>query len=213
MSKITYTNKVTLNDYPDIANINKCTAGDLNEIKTVVNENDDNVGDLTNLNTTNKTNIVSAINEVNTALNTVSIAKLRTNGQMIIESSDPKIIRGIWTNEFQLGDYTCDVANDRIIVRNTEVLEITGATGGIGPAWNRIIVRDDNDDDVEIGNANSILCTETGYWFFPLPVSYYKLDKTKTYYVYLYCVGYNGTFHLNYGMGDKGTVITARKIK
>ena len=79
MSKITYTNKVTLNDYPDIANINKCTAGDLNEIKAVVNENDDNVGDLTNLNTTTKTNIVSAINEVNTALNTVSIAKMITN--------------------------------------------------------------------------------------------------------------------------------------
>jgi len=64
MSKITYTNKVTLNDYPDIANINKCTAGDLNEIKTVVNENDDNVGDLSNLTTPNTNDIVSAINSI-----------------------------------------------------------------------------------------------------------------------------------------------------
>lgn len=153
------------------------------------------------------------IEHLSDELGTFSIAKLRTNGQMIIESSNPQIIRGIWTNEFQVGDYTCDIENDRIIVRNTEVLEISGATGGIGPAWNRIIIRDDDDNGVEIGNANSILCTETGYWFFPLPTSYYKLDKTKTYYVYLYCAGYNNTFQLNYGMGDKGTVITARKVK
>lgn len=63
MSKITYTNKVTLNDYPDIANINKCTADDLNEIKTVVNANDDNVGNLADLDTSDTSSVVDAINE------------------------------------------------------------------------------------------------------------------------------------------------------
>lgn len=65
MAKITYENKVALNVNPDIADINKCNASDLNEVKSVVNENDDNMGLLSNLNTTNKNNLVGAINEVN----------------------------------------------------------------------------------------------------------------------------------------------------
>ena len=214
MSKITYTNKVTLNDYPDIANINKCTADDLNEIKTVVNANDDNVGDLSNLNTTTKTNIVSAINEVNTSLNTVSIAQLMSNGEVTVPANTEIKITGIWTAAFQFGDYTCDVANSRIVVTNTEILETSGLTGGAGKSWNGIVIKDENGQNVNEGNNYRVLNTNgEDYWSLPFPTSYYNLDKTKTYYVYLYCVGYNGTFQLNYGMGDKGTVITARKIK
>lgn len=41
MSKITYTNKVALNENADIPNVNKITDSDMNEIKTVVNNNDD----------------------------------------------------------------------------------------------------------------------------------------------------------------------------
>ena len=41
MAKITYTNKVALNELPSIADINKVKAGDMNEIKSVVNENAD----------------------------------------------------------------------------------------------------------------------------------------------------------------------------
>lgn len=37
MAKITYTNKVTLNPQPSIADENKVTSGDMNEIKNVVN--------------------------------------------------------------------------------------------------------------------------------------------------------------------------------
>lgn len=80
MAKITYTDKVALNENTAIQDINKVKAEDLNEIKTVVNTNDDettqntqkittieqNIGDLTSLNTTNKENLVDAINEVNT---------------------------------------------------------------------------------------------------------------------------------------------------
>lgn len=71
MAKITYENKVALNVNSDIANVNKCNATDLNEIKEVVNTNDDNttnnsnaIGNLSNLNTISKDNLVSAINEV-----------------------------------------------------------------------------------------------------------------------------------------------------
>lgn len=64
MAKITYTNKVTLNEQPSVADINKVTDDDMNEIKNVVNTNDDNVGDLSNLKTTTKTSVVGAINEM-----------------------------------------------------------------------------------------------------------------------------------------------------
>ena len=39
MSKITYTDKVTLNENPNVADINKVKASDMNEIKQVVNAN------------------------------------------------------------------------------------------------------------------------------------------------------------------------------
>lgn len=57
-------NKVTLNENPDIPDENKVKASDMNEIKEVVNENDNNIGDLSNLNTINKTNLVNAINSI-----------------------------------------------------------------------------------------------------------------------------------------------------
>lgn len=41
MSKITYTNKVAINENAEIPNINKITDDDMNEIKAVVNNNDD----------------------------------------------------------------------------------------------------------------------------------------------------------------------------
>lgn len=42
MGKLTYDNKVTLVSQPDVANENKVTASDMNQIKTIVNGNDDN---------------------------------------------------------------------------------------------------------------------------------------------------------------------------
>lgn len=64
MAKITYVDKVTMNENPDIPAINKCQAADMNEIKTVVNENDNNAGVLSALNTTDKSSLVNAINEL-----------------------------------------------------------------------------------------------------------------------------------------------------
>lgn len=69
MAKITYENKVALNINQDVADVNKCNATDLNEIKNVVNSNDDNMGLLSNLNTTNKGSIANSINEVNNKFN------------------------------------------------------------------------------------------------------------------------------------------------
>ena len=48
MSQITYADKVTLNAQPDIADINKVTADDMNEIKTAHNDTDSKVSKLMN---------------------------------------------------------------------------------------------------------------------------------------------------------------------
>lgn len=103
MSKITYADKQALNENTSIADINKVKASDLNEIKTVVNQNDDtttnntteintiktsietintNIGNLNNLETTDKTNVVNSINEIN---------------NRFTYSTDEKVI-GKWTN-------------------------------------------------------------------------------------------------------------------
>ena len=65
MAKLTYEDKEFLNKNENIADKNKVNDSDLNEIKNVVNENADSVGNLSNLNTTDKTSLVNAINEVN----------------------------------------------------------------------------------------------------------------------------------------------------
>lgn len=61
MSKITYTNKVAINENPEISDINKVTDNDMNEIKTVVNNNDDelitintNIATITSYSTSNE---------------------------------------------------------------------------------------------------------------------------------------------------------------
>ena len=66
MSKITYADKEILYNNSDIPANKKCQATDMNEIKKVVNENDDKVGNLNNLNTNNKSNVINAINELTT---------------------------------------------------------------------------------------------------------------------------------------------------
>lgn len=56
LNKITYDNKQTLVDLPSVAEVNKCTASNLNEIKSVVNnaidQVDTNTGDIGTINTT-----------------------------------------------------------------------------------------------------------------------------------------------------------------
>ena len=64
MAKITYEDKEFLNKNENIADKNKVNDTDLNEIKEVVNGNDDNIGNLSDLNTTDKSSLVGAINEL-----------------------------------------------------------------------------------------------------------------------------------------------------
>ena len=70
MQSISYTDKTALNVNSSVSDVNKCNAGDLNQIKTVVNANATECGNAGDLNTTDKTSLVNGINEVNTALGT-----------------------------------------------------------------------------------------------------------------------------------------------
>ena len=88
MSKITYTDKVALNENPSVADVNKVKASDMNEIKNVVNANDNNVGNLENLNTTDKSSIVGSINET---INYVSLNNKVSYSYTQMVASGPSI--------------------------------------------------------------------------------------------------------------------------
>ena len=142
MAKITYENKVALNVNSDIADVNKCNATDLNEIKQVVNENDDNttnnsnaIGNLSSLNTTNKNNLVSAINEivVESGTNTNGSWLKYANGTMICTKKitfTNVVIDDAWgavyssKNTFNFGDY----AQEFIEIPNVSITLADGAT-------------------------------------------------------------------------------------
>lgn len=78
MAKITYTNKVTLNPQPSIADENKVTSGNMNEIKSSVNTLYDNQGDLSSLQTTTKSSLVGAVNELKSG-EVYSSSEVKTN--------------------------------------------------------------------------------------------------------------------------------------
>ena len=84
--QITYDDKVDLVVATNTANINKVTANDMNEIKSVVNANADtlvttnsNIGTLSNLTTTDKTSVVNAINELNAPEKWVNVGATNSN--------------------------------------------------------------------------------------------------------------------------------------
>ena len=89
MAKITYEDKEFLNKNENIANKNKVNDTDLNQIKEVVNGNDDKIGDLSDLNTADKSSIVSAINEIKT--NNILTANMSNEQLTISANTNTKI--------------------------------------------------------------------------------------------------------------------------
>lgn len=108
--QITYEDKVDLQVATNIANINKVTASDMNEIKSVVNGNADEVGDITTLTTTDKTSVVDAVNELNAPEKWVSVGTTApTDGRKVwFKTIDNSIVvnnqewfskpKVLWTN-------------------------------------------------------------------------------------------------------------------
>ena len=89
MQLISYTDKSALNVNPDIADVNKCNATDLNNIKAVVNNNAVECGDASDLNTIDKSSLVNGINEINnskqaTILSGTSLPGTATDGTIFL---------------------------------------------------------------------------------------------------------------------------------
>lgn len=116
MSKITYSDKSDIST-TSVAATNKIVAADMNEIKSVVNTNDDNIGDLTSLKTSSKTNIVSSINELVDG-NTYTSGETKTNEKW----KGSTIYRKTFT--FQLGTQNSLDATHGISVSDTSKLWI-----------------------------------------------------------------------------------------
>lgn len=86
ITTITYDDKSDLNTTAT-PSVNKVAASDMNEIKNVVNTNANLQGDLANLNTTEKSSIVGAINEMESK----KAIKLWENGSPFVNFSPQNI--------------------------------------------------------------------------------------------------------------------------
>jgi hypothetical protein len=99
---ITYDNKVTLNENSSIADINKCQASDMNEIKAVVNNNANLMGDVSTLNN-GASSVVGAINNI-CVFPTTAVAEhvvgVTTDGQIAYARTD------IFTSGWTVGGHT-----------------------------------------------------------------------------------------------------------
>ena len=130
MSEITYDDKVDLQVATNIANINKVTASDMNEIKNVVNGNAEEVGDITSLTTTDKTSVVNAVNELNAPEKWVSVGATAptdgtrvwfAKGKNLFDKSTATLGKGVNTS-------TGNLYNDSSLF-TTDFIEVK--TGGV----------------------------------------------------------------------------------
>ena len=80
---ITFNNKTTLVDQPSVAEENKVTAGNMNEIKSVYNTE---IGDVSNL-ITSATNVVDAINESVVKLSNLWNGSKSTSGSVSLSDA------------------------------------------------------------------------------------------------------------------------------
>lgn len=162
MAKITWTNKTALNPQPSISRENKCTDADLNEIKSVVNINDDNVGDITTLTTTDKSSVVNAINEIE-AGNVYSTNE--TNTGKIWINNEPIYRKVVEITSLTIGGayYSLDMTNQNIIdyqpfliIDNSSTTQIeTPFYNNADDRFRCLIIQSSNQIFYNIGSGNS----------------------------------------------------------
>ena len=116
MAKINFVNKVAVNENTNIPDVNKCKASDLNEIKEVVNQNDDNVGNPANLSTTSK-NVVGAINELDGRIKKIKLVNLYENANG--SYSDITLSEKITNFDYLIIDY---ITNDGKDYQNSQMV-------------------------------------------------------------------------------------------
>lgn len=98
---ITYDDKIRLKSQ-NVSEKYKVTASDMNEIKSVVNTNAEEVGDTTSLTTTDKTSVVNAVNEINAPEKWVSVGTTApTDGRRVWFDKGKNLFDG----QLELGMY------------------------------------------------------------------------------------------------------------
>ena len=88
LNLVTFQDKEKLNTDPNVANINKIIDSDMNQLKDVANTNANNIGDLSQLNTTDKSSIIGSINET---INYVSLNNKASYSYTQMVASGPSI--------------------------------------------------------------------------------------------------------------------------
>lgn len=116
MAKINFVNKVAVNENTNIPDVNKCKASDLNEIKEVVNQNNENVGNPANLSTTSK-NVVGAINELDGKIKKIKLVNLYENANG--SYSDITLSEKITNYDYLIIDY---ITNDGKDYQNSQMV-------------------------------------------------------------------------------------------
>lgn len=143
MSKITYANKVAINENANIPNINKITDDDMNEIKEVVNNNDDDLA-TTNANIATMTSYSTSETRVGTWIDGKPIYRIvksfatatsKTNNSATISISTLNVdnminIYGSTSGNFMLlGDsqaITWNANNITIYFNNSSAYSVSG---------------------------------------------------------------------------------------
>lgn len=123
-----------------------------------------------------------------------------------------------WEEPMNIGDYVADVANNRIIIKNTTLVEVGGNTAGSGDGSIKYSLKESSGDTSLLGNEGWFIFqgndVGSGYWAMSLKTCIVELDPTKIYYLQLTASGYNEqTFAMNNGFGKFATNIYARKLK
>ena len=161
MAQITYTNKVALNENPEIAAINKVTDDDMNEIKSVVNANYNNTIQITDTEPTDNDNkiwidtgeIGSQVSEITNNYSTstgLGSSASYLNNKIIVESGSNE-----GKNYIKYGDGT-------LICTIRKTVNVA-----INITWGNLYVGDTNIKYTYpvafVGNAPVVNCSITGY--------------------------------------------------
>ena len=179
MSKITYADKETLYTNADIPANKKTQSSDMNEIKRVVNENDNKVGELNDLNTTDKTSIVNAINEITTNSITgylsakLSYTSTKNNQKIPLTLSSSKGAKFSITSD---GGIKIGAGVDKILV-NAQVYFFTGSNHADGK--NVYIYK----NSTAVGRGSR----RDNYNYIFIPAGPVLVDVVENDVIYLYC--------------------------
>ena len=145
-----------------------------------------------------------------------SFASMHTNFEFKDFTSETTVTG--WEDPISYGDFTADISNNRIIIKNTTLLEVSGYTAGALNAIVEYSLKENSGGSSLLGAEGRFLFqgdgVGNGYWALPLRTCIVELDPSKIYYLQLIANGYHGQyFDMNNGFGKYATCIQAKKIK